>query len=431
MAELLSADLTLVENGPNLMHIWYFHHYAGGPGVGRAYGPYNLSREWVKSGHQVTLFLAQFHHLLDGPEPLAGDQTIDGIRYVALRARSYSNNGLRRILNMFDYALAVLRLASRVQTDITAPDAIIISSPHPFAILPGYWLAHNFNCRLVFEVRDLWPLSITELLGTSRWHPFVVLCGWAERFGYRRADVVVSLLAGVDRYIQDIGFSLKQYYWAPNGVNLDAVPDGDPISERGRKIAGLIADWKAEGRTVLTYAGTIGPPNGVELLIKAIAVVNSSMPASRLGVLILGAGELAKDVEEMAKCLGLPNVVFSPPVPKVEALSLISKSDIGYAGLIPHDKLYCYGTSLNKMMDYMVCGLPVLFPVKAYRDPIRQSGGGIALDKASPETLADAIMALIELGEAGRRALGEKGRAYVKQHFNMRDIAAGYIKVLE
>lgn len=45
------------------VNILYINHYAGGPQWGMEYRPYYLAREWVRSGHQVTLVGASHSHI--------------------------------------------------------------------------------------------------------------------------------------------------------------------------------------------------------------------------------------------------------------------------------------------------------------------------------------------------------------------------------
>jgi hypothetical protein len=108
------------------MNIWYFNHYAGGPGIGKFPRAYHLSRAWAVLGHQTTIFVARFHHLLDEPKPLPDQMEVDRVRYVALDARPYTDNGAGRLLNMADFRGSMLRLLSRVPSTLQKPDAIIV-----------------------------------------------------------------------------------------------------------------------------------------------------------------------------------------------------------------------------------------------------------------------------------------------------------------
>ncbi|WDR01369.1 glycosyltransferase [Devosia algicola] len=255
------------------MNIWYFHHYAGGPGMGRLTRPYHLSRAWAHTGHTTTNFVASFHHMLDIKEPLPPELTVDGVRYVALPARPYSGNGLGRIKNMGDYCRAVLHLPARVPSDLAKPDAIIVSSPQPFAIFPAAKLARQFGAHLTFEVRDLWPLSLIEINGTSKFHPFAILTAFTEWFAYRKANLVSSVLGGAEAHMRAHGLGPNKFVHVPNAVSLARLTMPEvPTTAAGLTAAAQIAAWKAEGRLVAIHPGAQGAPNGLDKLLEAMSL---------------------------------------------------------------------------------------------------------------------------------------------------------------
>jgi len=414
------------------MKIWYLNPYAGGPGIGSGWRAFYLCRELGRAGHGATVVTASWHHLLETDAVQPADREVEGVRYVALPTRKYRGNGPGRILNMLQYALGVARLHRAVPDRLEAPDAIIVSSPHPFAYVSAWMLARRFRCRLAFEVRDLWPLSLKAILGLPVWHPLVLLCAWLERFAYRTADLVVALLPGADRYMSEIGVAPKRFYWAPNGVVEEGgQPQRTLTSETGRRAADTMDRWRDEGRCIVIYAGTIGPPNGVDVLVEALGLLKKSGSGPRLGVLILGKGVSAESLAARVNALELEATTLSPAVSRGEALALMAKADMAYAGGRSLDAVYKYGTSVNKVMDYMTIGIPVVFPHYSYKGPISESGAGIQLDHGTPETVADAIVTIASLSDAERRDMGARGRRYVQDNFMWRDVAAGYVAALE
>jgi glycosyltransferase involved in cell wall biosynthesis len=413
------------------MRIWYFNHYAGGPGIGKYARAYQLSRRWAEAGHEVIVFLASFHHLLDDPESLPNDAMVGPVRYVALPARSYEGNGAKRLLNMADYCRAMLRLPSRVPQEFGKPDVVIASSPHPFAIFPARRLARRYGAKLVFEVRDLWPLSITEINGTPVWHPFVLASWVAERFAYSRSDVVGSLLGGAESYMRGRGLKRGRFVHVPNGIALDeATTPIQPTTSAGLAAARQVQAWRGEGRTILVYAGAQGVPNGLDRLLAAVSRLNVEGYRERLGVLLVGSGTLTEELKGSARAQGIDNAVFIPPVPKRESLWIIANSDIGYAGGRNQKTIYRYGISYNKIMDYMLGGVPVVLPISAAADPVSASGGGIVTGSDDPAAIAAAIAELIDMEGPRRRQLGERAKAYVEANFDYSYIAANYIAAI-
>lgn len=348
------------------------------------------------------------------------------VRYISLPARQYAANGMGRFLNIVDYCRAVAGLASRVPGELAKPDAIIVTSPHPFAIYAARRLARRFDATLVFEARDLWSISMSEVNGVSRRHPFVVLCRRAEDFAYRNADLAASLLANAETHMRERGLPPGRFVFVPNGVEPDsrAAPPSPP-SEIGAEASRRIAMWRDEGRAVLVHPGGQGPVNALDRLLDAVAVVNGQGLEARLGVILLGHGALTDNLKAQAGRMKLNNVAFFGQVVNAEALWITAQCGIGYAGGHDHRKLYRYGISFNKIMDFMEAGLPVILPLSAEGDPVSASGCGIVTG-GTPAAIGRAIAQLVEMEPAERGAVGQRGKEHVARYFSYRHIAADY-----
>ena len=79
--------------------------------------------------------------------------------------------------------------------------------------LKWYFRADKF----IYEIRDLWPLTPILLMGFSKWNPLIIYIAWLEKLGYRKAQEIVSLLDGSERYINPISKDPSKYHCIPNG----------------------------------------------------------------------------------------------------------------------------------------------------------------------------------------------------------------------
>ena len=377
------------------MNIWYAHHYGGGPGIGAYDRPLRLAQSWLEQGHSATVFIAAFHHLLERREPLPPEMTVEGVRYVCLPARPYSGNGVARLLNMWDFCKGLNRLSRRPAGDLPRPDAIIVSSPHPFAIFAGWRLARRFGARLVFEIRDIWPLSITEITGTSKWHPFVLFCRFTEWFALTRCDLVASVLPRADLYLAERGYAHKRFVWVPNGVAADGGQAPTLTSDAAIEAARRLDAWRGEGRATIIYTGSIGAPNAVDLLVQALAHGEKHPGPVRFAAVIVGSGDQLGALRAYALEHGLTNIHFTGRLAKGDALGLLPLADIGYAGLRNIGTLFRYGISPNKIIDYFQAGLPVYLPIAPCGDPVSESGGGIAEAAETPQAVWNGLTRLM------------------------------------
>ncbi|MCR2730922.1 glycosyltransferase WbuB, partial [Salmonella enterica] len=74
--------------------------------------------------------------------------------------------------------------------------------PHPFAIYPAARLARRYGARLIYDIRDLWPLTPILLGNYSQRHPFIRLLQAAEDYACRHADLVTAVPRNAEAYLR-------------------------------------------------------------------------------------------------------------------------------------------------------------------------------------------------------------------------------------
>lgn len=403
--------------------IWYVHPYAGGPGVGRYDRPFHLAHHWQALGRRSVVLTAAHHHLLDTPRAPGVEQICD-VTYEFIDTPAYAGNGLGRLCNMAAFTLQLARQGKALAQRHGRPAMVIASSPHPYAWFAVRNLARRFQARAVFEVRDLWPLSLVELAGVSPGHPLVRVTGWLERHAYRSADAVVSLLPNTLEHMCGLGLDPARWHYIPNGIE-DAPA---PAASQDQACTVLARQWRSQGRTVIVYAGALGRPNHVESLVQAMALQRNAGQQS--AAVIVGRGERLEQLRQLVTQLRLEDrVAMFDQIPKKDVLGLLREASAGYISLRP-EPLFRFGVSPNKLFDYMLASLPVLFAVKAGNDPVAEAECGVSVDPGDPKAISDGITQLAVLTEDARRAMGERGRTYVVQRHGYRQLAEVYLRLL-
>ena len=403
------------------MNILLLNHYAGTPALGMEFRPYYLAREWLRLGQRVQIVAADFSHVR-ARQPQPGDEVIDGIAYRWLPTPRYRGNGLGRVRNIGAFLRGVWRQAPRLQAEFR-PDVVIASSTYPMDIWVARRIARGCGARLVYEVHDLWPLSPIELSGMSPRHPFIRLVQAAEDAAYRDADVVVSMLPKVHQHMAAHGLDLRKLHIVPNGIALDdwqAAPQ--PLRD---DVARLLAEARAAGRMVVGYAGSMGLPNALDALLDAAALLRGVA----LQFVLVGDGHERARLARRVAAERLDHVTLLPPVPKAQIPALLGAIDIAYIGWQPVP-IYRFGIAPNKLMDYMMAGVPVLHSVDAGNDPVAEAGCGLTVAPEAPAAVAAGLRQLAALGAEERRAMGQRGRAFVREHHSYAVLAQRFLDAL-
>ena len=407
------------------MRLLLINHYAGSPRHGMEYRPYYLAREWQGAGHAVQIVAAAFSHVRSvQPEGVGAprDETIDGIAYRWLPTPRYVGNGLGRVRNIWAFLARLWREAPALAHGFR-PDAVIASSTYPMDIWVARRIARLAGAKLVHEVHDLWPASPIELSGMSPRHPFIRLCQKAEDDACRDADVVISMLPRVAGHLAAHGLDLRKLHIVPNGI----VPDDwaaapPPLAE---PLAGAIGALRAAGQAVVVYAGSHGEPNALDVLLDAAR----RLQGEPFAFVLVGDGHekarLARRVADEA----ITNLRMFDPVPKAMIPALLAQADIAYIGW-KRQPLYRFGIAPNKLMDYMMAGVPVLHSVEAGNDPVAEAGCGLTVAPESAEAVADGLRRLAAVPADERRAMGERGRAFVRARHSYTVLAQRFLEAL-
>lgn len=326
---------------------------------------------------------------------------------------------------MFTFAMTLLWEGVREARLHGKPEAIIYSSPHPFGFLSCWMLARLTGAQLCFEVRDIWPLSLIEIAKVSRWHPLVWLTSLVERFAYKSADRVVSLLPSAHEHMARRGLSAAKFVWIPNGISREALERGASIDCcHDSEIMPRIRSLQASGKVVFLYAGAHGEPNAMHRFLDA-AVLLEREGFERAAFVLIGKGEQKQELVDRAKDERLSTISFYGQRSKEEVLALMRAADVGFFVMHPLP-IYRFGVSLNKLFDYMSCGLPVLSAYSAGNDPVREANCGLSVPAGNPEAFVEAVKAFCSMSRTERQEMGQRGRAVAEEQYSYAVLAASY-----
>lgn len=255
--------------------------------------------------------------------------------------------------------------------------------------------------RFIFDHHDLNP-ELFEVKYGARGMLYRLVC-LAEKLTYRTADVSIATNGSYRQVAIERGrMPPERVFVVHSSPDLRNIQLGPPRLElkRGR-------------RFLVLYLGTMGPQDGVDLLLQAAAQITAERGDTSF--VLVGGGPEVPRLKEQSAALGLDSVLqFAGVRVGKELAEYLSTADVGVAP-DPKNPMNDKST-MNKVLEYMSYGRPLaLFDLTEGR---RAAGDAALYARPNdPHDLAAKILELLD-SEALRRELGERGRKRVEERFN-------------
>lgn len=381
---------------------------------------YERAVYWAKWGHDVTVISCapNFPHgrLFDGYQN-AWYQTevISGINVVRVKTYIAANQAVvRRSLDFLSFLVTGF-VAGLFQPK---PDVIVATSPQFFAAVAGWALSGVRRRPFVFELGDLWPMSISAV-GAMKKGILLALVERFELFLYRRSAAVAALTHAFKDNLVSRRIAADKIHVVLNGVDL---PRYGP-----RERSAILADgWGTGGKFVVGYLGTHGMAHDLRNVLDAAEILKND---PNILFLFVGAGAEREMLVKETETRQLPNVKFMPSQPKEMMPEIWSLCDVA---LVHLKNSPAFAEVLpSKIFEAMAMGLPILLvsPEGEASELMRSHGAGPWVAAAQPEELAETITALYSDGDLLRRYAASSLRA-APQHSREKQ-AQEMLKVLK
>ena len=318
-----------------------------------------LAEVWAAEGAQVTV-LTGFPNYPSGVVPeeykdklrrLLYKEEINGYQVVRTWLTTLSNDRAgARVLGYLSFFLSSLLTG----LFLAKPDVIIASSPPLTVGLSGWLISKIRRIPFVFEIRDLWPESITASGVSSGDSALIRTLAGMAKFLYKNSGQFVVVSPAFKEVLQDRHqVPAERIKVIPNGVKTDLFSEPrDP--EQARKELGL------ENKLTVSYIGNFGWAQGLQTVLEAAKILRASTHDLRF--LFVGGGADEDKLKAFAAEADLECVQFIPPQPKERIPRYIQASDIC---LVPLRDEPVFETAIpSKMLEFMAGSRPVILAVR-------------------------------------------------------------------
>ena len=399
--------------------IWYISKYASPIKYGFATRHFYLAKEFSALGNKTIIISSDSNHLVQIPcrNHTYFHEVIDGIDTWWIRTVKYQGAySFRRILSWIDFEL---KLWWMPKCKLPRPDVVIVSSLSLLTVFNGFFLKRKYGCKLIFEVRDIWPLTIVEEGGFSSWNPGVMILAWVEKFGYRHADVIVGTMPNLAEHVATVMGRPMSCACVPSGYDPSLLDNLEALPENYATL------HIPKGKFIVGYAGTIGLSNALDTLIDCAVAMSDD---KRVHFLLLGDGDLLETYK--ARVQGLSNISFAPKVGKAQVHAVLDHCQILYFS-VKESKVWRYGLSLNKLIDYMMSAKPIVASYNGYYSMVNEAQCGRFIPVNDVPALRQAIEEYIKMSPEQLHEIGQRGKAWLISHRTSNKIAQDYCRLFE
>ena len=409
------------------MNIWYISKYATDPIYGYPGRHYSYAKYFVKKEKKVTLISSRSNGKVKIPSFRFKNQFYyqsDGVNGVILNGPLVNLGfNFKRIISWIEFEMRLLYWSFFVTKD--KPDVIIVSSLSLLTFLSGKILKRKFKCKLICEVRDIWPLTLIETKKVKKTNIIIRFLSYIENSGYRFADGIVGTMANFKSYIYTINptYSEKVSY-IPTGFDPDFyVKEIKVLNETGKIFSQI-----PKNNFIVGYAGNIGLANCVNEIIE----IAYRMKGQAVSFIIFGDGVLKDQLVKKTFALKLDNVIFGGYYPKNNIPYILESCDVLINPWLSNVSLYDYGVSPNKWIDYMFSGRPIIVALDGYKNNIiTEAECGVFVKAGDIEAMINAINNYRSLDKNELDRIGNNGKEYLLKYLTYDVLSDKYITIID
>lgn len=402
------------------MVIWYISKYASPQKYFFGTRHFYLAEEWVKMGNEAYIFTSNSSHLTDKLPQFKDKfffEVINGIKTYWINTfsiNSGSSSSIKRVLSWFDFERKLLLLDKK---NISKPDVVIISSLSLLSVISGLYFSRKYKAKFIFEVRDIWPLSLMKLGNISKSHPFVLFLSIIEKLGYRKADAIVGTMPNLKEHVEQIIGKTDKCFTIPQGYSEDFYANQEKVNEI------FIQQYIPKNKFTVAYTGTLNVNNPIDVLLDSAVKLKDE----EVYFLIVGEGNRKNELVEKYK--EFKKIKFAPYIPKNQINDLLRNYvDVAFDSF--ESDLAKFGLSRNKWIDYMLAGKPIICSYSGFQSMINEADCGSFVKYNDVNLLSEKILEYYKMPKTELLEMGESAKKYVLQNRSFRKLAQDYLDLI-
>ena len=385
---------------------------------------YYLAKELIRRGHNVFYLTGTPRYNVDKDKykeylnrsSKCWIEEREGIRIIRVKLPYVERtNFIRRGIEHFEIAYKLYKYSkSFIRKEKI--DVMLVYSP-PLTL---YWTAKQIRkltgAPFILNVQDLFPQASIDL-GVLK-NPFLIrFFRKIESGAYNSADLITVHSERNKGFVERFCDDKEKIIVFENWIDENEVRPGNKINE-------FTIQYDLVDKFVVSFAGTLGVSQDIEIILNAAKELES---IDDILFLIVGDGPRKKESQETAKRMGLKNVVFLPMQPKDIYPDVLNGSDVTLVTLGKDVK----APVPSKILSSMSAAKPIVAAMNFDSDGpelIQKAKCGLCVEAGDYAGLARNIRLLYE-NHALREEMGANGRKYIEENLSAKSAAEKYEKL--
>jgi len=298
------------------------------------------------------------------------------------------------------------------------PDVILTPSP-PLTIGVCAWLLSLWHkCPFIYNVQEIYP-DVAVNLGAIKNKYIIMFFKYLESFVYNKAHALTTISNRMANHIYAMGVKKNKINVIPNFVDTEYFHPLPKVNSFSRR-------YRFTDKFVISYAGNMGAPQGLEILIKAAHLLQTE---EGIHFLLMGNGSERSSLMEMIKNLSLTNITFLPYQSYTLMPEAYAATDASFVSQAPGT---CNDGIPSKVYRIMACARPVIACTELDSDLaflVSDSNGGIVIQSGDALTLTNSIKQIYDQ-LSNWQEKGVKARDYVVRHYSRSTVSLLYHKLI-
>jgi colanic acid biosynthesis glycosyl transferase WcaI len=282
----------------------------------------------------------------------------------------------------------------------------------------AYLIARLTGSKYIYNVQELYP-DIAVNLGVIKNKGLIRFLSAVENFIYNRAAAVTSITESIQNKVSARMKEPKKAWLIPNFVDLSDITQAPRDNTFSRH-------YRIENRFVVTYAGNLGIPQNLSILVEAGKLLQGE---KGIAILIIGDGTEKEAIKRRVESEHLSNVLLIDYQSYAIMPLIYAATDLFYVGQTLDAHSDGIPSKTYRIMANKKPILAVTTPASDLARCLHDSGGGVVVPSEDPSELAHAILEMKVRGDELQRC-GQKAYQYIVGAFERKQVSRQYDQLI-